>query len=372
MEPRPRAVLSAARPRARPELGARLRRAWLLHPLVAFARHRTLITFYRQLHAVVRAGLPLPTAFAQLVEYAPSAAMREGLSAVAAEVREGSTLAGAMRRHGALFDDANVELLAFAEEAGRLEPILATLSDHLEQVQKQRWQALTGAIWPAYLGASLLFVGPLLGAAQALKPGGSVAALYLGGLAGNLSTMLLVGSAVLGAPFAVAALGLEVPWDRFKRRLPGLAAPLRQLAASRFVLGLGLANASGLEVMRALALSVKATGSPAVGERLPVAEAMLRRGSTLTEAVASLGLLDRTSLGSLSVAETTGTLSTALERMSRELQESAMRATRLLVVLVTAAVAGVALVKIVGAMLGVLFGPIKAMYDAAGSGKFDG
>jgi hypothetical protein len=58
--------------------------------------------------------------------------------------------------------------------------------------------------------------------------------------------------------------------------------------------------------------------------------------------------------------------------MSRELQESAMRATRLLMVLLIAAVAGVVLVKIVVAMLGVLLGPVKTLYDAAGSGKLDG
>ena len=36
-------------------LEARLSRAWLRHPIVAFARHRKLITFYSQLHALIRA-----------------------------------------------------------------------------------------------------------------------------------------------------------------------------------------------------------------------------------------------------------------------------------------------------------------------------
>jgi type II secretory pathway component PulF len=107
-------------------------------------------------------------------------------------------------------------------------------------------------------------------------------------------------------------------------------------------------------------------------EILPRAEATLRGGSTLTEAVATLGLLDRTSLGELSVAETTGTLAPALERMGRELQEAAMRATRLLMVALIVVVAGVVLVKMVVAILGVLLGPVKTLYDAAGSGKLDG
>jgi type II secretory pathway component PulF len=340
--------------------------------VVAFARHRKLVSFYRQLHSLVRAGIALPTAFAQLVQYAPDAAMAQGLTAVANDVREGATLGEAMRRHAALFDDANVELIAFAEESGRLERVIATLLDHMEKVQAQRWQALLGSLWPLYLGASFVFVGPLLSAAQQLTPGASVGALYLSNLAGTLGTAVAALGAVLGAPFLVAMLGREVEWDALKRRLPGLSMPLRALAASRFMLGLGLANASGLEVVRSLRLAVKATGSPSIEARLPLLEAKLRGGSSLTEAVASLELLDRTSLGSLNVAETTGTLAATLEKLSAELQESSLRATRLLIIAALAVVAVVVLVKIVGAVLGTILGPVKTLYDAAGSGSLDG
>lgn len=353
-------------------LGARLGRAWLKHPVVAFFRHRRLITFYAQLHALIRAGIALPTAFTQLTQYAPDATMAKGLAAVARDVRGGDTLGDAMRKHGALFDDANVELIAFAEEAGRLEPISAAVVSHLGKVQAQRWQAVLGALWPMYLGAGFVFVGPLLGVAQQVKTASSIGSLYLSGLFSSLGTAAVLLTVVLGAPFFIAALGQEVAWDRLKRRLPLVSAPMRQLAASRFVLGLGLATASGMEAMRSLRLAVKATSSPSLQDELPRVEAKLRGGSTLTEAVGALALLDRSSLGTLAVAETTGTLDETLEKMSRELQESSLRATRLLILLVTALVAGVLLVKIVSGMLAVLFGPVKQFYDAAGSGNFDG
>ena len=147
---------------------------------------------------------------------------------------------------------------------------------------------------------------------------------------------------------------------------------MRQLAASRFVLGLGLATASGMEVIRSLRLAVKATSSPSLQSELPRVEAMVRGGATLTEAVSALGLLDLSSMGSLAIAETTGTLDETLERMSRELQQSSLRAMRLLIVLATALVAVVLLAKIVMSMLGVLLGPVKKFYDAVGSGNLEG
>lgn len=353
-----------------PSLEERLRRAWFRHPLVAFARHRRLITFYQQLHSLIRAGIPLPTAFNQLESFAPDEAMAKGLGSVARDVRNGTTLADAMRRRASLFDDANVELIAFAEEAGRLEPIAASIVKHLQRVQAQRWKALLGAMWPLYLAGAFVFVGPLLGVAQAGVT--NIASAYASGLISSFVTAVAVVGAVLGAPFLLAALDVEVAWDRFKRRVPLLAEPMRMLAASRFMLGLSLASASGMETLRALRLAAKATVSPSIIEDVARSEQAVQAGSTLTEAVRQLGVLDQTSLGILSVAETTGTLDESLQRLSTELEESSIRALRILTIVVTVLVAGVLLIKIVFGMLGVLLGPVKTLYDAAGSGKLDG
>jgi type II secretory pathway component PulF len=358
-------------------MGERVTRAWLRHPMVAFLRHRRLVTFYQQLHALIRAGTPLPTAFLQLTRYAPDSSLAKGLTAVGRDVREGHSLGDALRRHGALFDDANVELIAFAEEAGRLEAVTATIISHLQKVQALRWQALMGALWPLYLGAALILGGPLLGVARNVSgscsaAGCSVGSLYVRGLAGSLAMTLTMVVVLVGAPLLIAALKLERGWERALRNIPFLSAPMRQLAASRFVMGLGLATASGMEVGRALRLAAKSTSSLLVWAQAPRAEATLRSGSTLAEAVATFGLLDRSSLGTLAVAETTGTLDHALERLSGELQDSSLRATRLLIVLTTVAMAGLLLAKIVSGLVGVLFGPIRSLYEAAGSGRLDG
>ena len=82
----------------RVSLDERLNRAWLRHPLVAFVRHRKVITFYSQLHALIRAGIALPTAFTQLTEYAPDATMARGLTAIARDIRGGDSLGDAMRK----------------------------------------------------------------------------------------------------------------------------------------------------------------------------------------------------------------------------------------------------------------------------------
>lgn len=353
-------------------LGERLNRAWYRHPVVAFFRARKLIAFYRQLHTLIRSGVALPTAFGQLQQYAPDDAMARGLAAVARDVHGGHALGDALRTHATLFDDAYVELIAFAEEAGRLELVSQTIAEHLERVQRQRWQAVMGALWPAYLGATLIFVGPLLGVAQQATSGAAVGGLFAAGLITSLSTAVGVLGGLFSGPFIIAALDADVAWDRFVRRLPLVAAPIRKLAASRLVLGLSLASASGLEVQRTLRICARATSRPGIVADVDKAEAAVRAGGTLTEAIRTLEVLDRESLGALAVAETTGTLDTTLAKLARALEESSLRALRFLALVITGLVALALLVKLVMGLLGTLFGPIKTYYDAAGSGGLDG
>jgi type II secretory pathway component PulF len=362
-------MATAERPRT--TAGERMGRAWFRHPVVAFFRHRRLITFYQQLASLIRAGVALPTAFSQLQRFAPDAAMERGLAAVARDVRGGQTLGDAMRTHSAMFDDAYVELIAFAEEAGRLQPVAEAIVAHLERVQKQRWRAVMGALWPMYLGGAVVFVSPLLDVAQNVNAGASVGALYGSALVRSLVTAVVTLVTVLGFPFLIAALDLTSQWDRLLRRIPFISAPMRKLAASRLVLGLGLASASGMEVVRSLRLAARATASPSVMADLPLAEQTLRSGSSLVDAVSALNVLDRSSLGTLAIAETTGTLDSSLEKLSGELEASSLRAMRFLTLIITALVALALLIKIISGLLGTLMGPVKKLYDAAGSGSMD-
>lgn len=365
-------MVSAARPKPQAVPAAeRLARAWTRHPVVSFLRHKKQLAFYRQFHSLLRAGVGLPVAFAELSKYAPSDALAKGLRTVSRDVQQGATLGEAFARHAALLEDANVELITFAEEAGKLDQVLATLIHHLEQVHQLRWRAVIMSIWPAYLAAAFIFVGPLLGAAQSVKSADDVGRVYFAGLAGNLSWAALLLGLVFGGPLVLAVLDLALPWDRLKRRAPLVSLPTRDLYASRMVLGLGLGIDAGLEVVRAVRVAVRATGSPSLEASLPDAEALIRRGGTLTEAIESLGLLDRSALGTLAVAERTGTIDETLARLAKELQESSLRAMKLLVFAVIAGVAGVLLLKMAGSLLGALFGPVKTMYDAAGSGNLD-
>ena len=145
-----------------------------------------------------------------------------------------------------------------------------------------------------------------------------------------------------------------------------MGGALRSLAASRALLTLGLALSAGLEVAAALRVAVVSTGRPSLQQRAEEAVQRVRSGETLFAALSSLGFLDRFTLGQLGVAEQTGTLDETLTRLAPEVHEQTIRAIRMLTLVVVGVIAFVALLNIVGILLGTIFGPIKAYYDLAG------
>lgn len=338
-------------------------RAWGRHPVVAFLTHGSRLAFYRQLKSLLASGMGLPVAFGEMQRYAGSARLRNALAAVNRDVAGGDGLAESMARHADLFDDATIELLVFAEEAGRMEEVLGRIIAHVEEVHRLRWTAIFGALWPLYLIGAFVFVGPLFGIANAAAAGNrNWFGVYAGGLGANLVVAIVCTAGMLAAPFVIAVFDADAAWDRIKLAVPGLGAALRRFYGARMFLSLGLGLSSGLEVGRALRLAVKGSGSATLTKRVDAAEAGIREGGTLVDAVESFGVFERTTLGTIAVGERTGRLEEALAQAARDAQEAGVRAVKVLILAVLAVVAAVVLVLIVRAVFGTLFGPIFDYY----------
>lgn len=338
---------------------------WSKNLISRWTQLRKQEVFFRQFHALIRAGVPLPTAFVQLRSYAPSEAFAAGLSAVAKLIAGGQSLGEALRTRPELFDADQLELLSAAEQSGSLDRVTAALAKHLEEVRKLRWKAFLASIWPAYLVGILIFVGPLVRVGAKVQSVADVSSAYLAGLMPGLTAAIVVVVAVVFLPVVVAALKAERAWDAFVLRLPGVGPALRSLAASRALLSLGLSLSAGLEIARAVRVSIVSTARPSLAAQAEAAVSTVRGGGTLFQALSALTLFDRNTLSQLGIAETTGTLSETLERLAPEVHEETMRAVRLLMIVIAGVIALVALGSIVSGLLGTIFGPIKSYYDLA-------
>lgn len=159
--------------------GVALRR-WLRDPLNRLALDRTVATrapfarFSRQINAarfsgtlatLVQSAVPLVEALTAAAAVTPNRHIRAQAQAVAARVREGSSVHGAMRE-GDAFPTMLIAIVASGESGGRLGPALGRAADELERELEAQVSVLTSLVEPAVLlamgGLVLLMVLAIL------------------------------------------------------------------------------------------------------------------------------------------------------------------------------------------------------------------
>lgn len=330
-----RPVRSTQRPQASSELGERLARAWDRHPFVAMVRHRRRLSFYVGLHSMLRAGMPLSTAFTELSRGADKDPFLRAVARVGAAVGRGAGLAEAMRSQPAWFEPQVVATVEAGEVSGTLENALSGIISRLEAAQKLRWRTLFLCLYPVYLLVGCILGGAALDAATGAVNSGSVDNLFssiVGGILRRTLSSGAVGLALFMSPLALAAVGLEERWERLRMRLPLLGSFHRRLQASRFCDVLATSIGAGLDASRSLQMALDATGSTELRARADPAIQRLRGGATFTDVVEWLGVLQGDSLRQVGIGERSGRIEPLLQQQARENSEAALRGLQVLMV----------------------------------------
>jgi len=104
----------------------------------------------RTLSVLVGAGVPLVEGLTAARSTMRSMLLREALATVAAQVREGTSLAAALRRSEA-FPPLVVYMAAVGERSGRLGPMLESAADHLEGEFDSATQMAVSLLEPAII-----------------------------------------------------------------------------------------------------------------------------------------------------------------------------------------------------------------------------
>ena len=91
-----------------------------------------LLLFSRQLHTLLKSGVPILRALAGLQESAPNQRMKQTLQQVRQSLGSGLDLSMAMAQHNTVFNGFYVALVRVGEMTGRLEEVFMRLFHHIE------------------------------------------------------------------------------------------------------------------------------------------------------------------------------------------------------------------------------------------------
>jgi len=280
---------------------------------------------------------------------------------VSEAVARGEALAAALAETGDYFPTLFLELTDVGEQTGHLSEVFARLAENYEDQVKMRRVFLAAIAWPIFqLIAAVLIIGFLIWIMGVIG-NGKIDPLGFG-LVGNTGLaiyVVFVGTVAAAIFVLVEAVRRGLVWtgpiQRFVMRLPGIGKPLRTLALARLAWSMHLTMKTGMDVRRALRLSLASTRNVVYTDQIDPIDAEIAEGNSIYEAFRGTGAFPADFLDVLAVGEQSGRMVESMERLSRQYQDYARTALATLNVLAGFAVWGViALIIIV--MIFRLFG----------------
>ncbi len=309
--------IAPARESAREQLSA-----WLARIFPARVGLLDVMLFSRQMHTLLKAGVPILRALSGLQESTHNASFAAVIGDLRQSLDSGRELSLALRRHDKVFSPYYVSMVRVGEMTGRLEEIFLRLYQHLEFEKDMRERIRAALRYPAFvvtaMAAALVIVNLFVIPAFARVYQGFKADLPLltQALIGFSEFMvawwplLLVAAVAAGVAwnFYVATAEGRYRWDRFKLGLPIAGRIVLKASLARFARSFAIAFHSGLPVVNALTVMAQVVDNAHIGQRVEQMRDGVERGESVTRTAAAAGVFTPTVLQMIAVGEETGEL----------------------------------------------------------------
>jgi len=323
----------------------------------------------RQFATVAGAGLPLVECLSTLIEQMDQSFLKRVLSHVRQQVREGRSLADALRSHPRVFSEIYINMVRAGEESGALEVVLSRLADYTEGQARLLRTVQSTLTYPVLM---VLVAGTILVFLLAYVVPQVTRLFAETGQVLPYMTRILIGVSSLFASywwsfFLIGAIG-ALCWsrllhttkgrewyDRTLLRLPGIGRLRQRLSVARFARTLSTLLASGVPILTALNIVTALMGNSLLRRAVEEARASVQEGDSLAAPLKRSGLFPALLIQMVAVGERSGELETMLARAAdaydEEVATSLSRLTSLLEPLTILMMGGVVLFIVLAILL---------------------
>lgn len=260
-------------------------------------RPRDVTVFTRQLASLIRSGVPILRALRTIGDQTENRRMRAVVEQVAASIRDGNMLSGAMVRFPVLFSSLYLDMVRAGESAGILDVSLTRLADSREKEEEVRRKVQSAMAYPILvLVVGILTVFMLL---SFFLP--QVVALFKNFDDLPLPTRILIGLSnffrdywlwmLLLLALAVAVVNRLMSVERgrtlvdgFVLRVPFVRRFVLESEIARFARTLSLLIAAGVPIDKCLELSANTLGNLLLRDEVDaVRVGTVQKGAPLSE-----------------------------------------------------------------------------------------
>ena len=292
--------------------------------------HVDVLLFSRQIHTLLRSGVPIMRALAGLQESSANPAMREVLQDVRTSLDSGREMSLSLARHPTVFSPFYLSMVRVGEMTGRLEEVFIRLFDHLAFERFMKDQVKSALRYPSFVVAAMviaivivnIFVIPAF--AKVFKGFGAELPLMTRILIGfsdfmiNWWPALLLGA--VGAVFGFRAWTNtpdgRLTWDRLKMRIPIAGKIVQKATLARFAASFALASRSGVPIIQALTNVAETVDNAYIAAKVEKMRDGVERGESILRTSIAAGVFTPVVLQMIAVGEESGALDDMMKEVS--------------------------------------------------------
>ena len=291
--------------------------------------HIDLLLFSRQMHTLLKSGVPIMRALNGLQEAAINPEMKRVIGEIRESLEGGRELSHALARHPRVFSPFYLSMIRVGEATGLLEEIFYRLFEHLEFERYMREQVKTALRYPMFVMIAMavaivivnIFVIPAF--AKVFAGFGAELPLMTRILLGFSEFMVaywpLMLAVVAGCVMAFRSwVGTTVGryiWDRTTLKIPIAGKILHKAALSRFSRSFSLGIRSGVPVMQALSNSAQTVDNSYVSRCIEGMRENVERGESLLRATISAGIFTPIVMQMVAVGEESGAVDDMMDEI---------------------------------------------------------
>lgn len=297
-------------------------------------QHVDILLFSRQLHTLLKAGVPIMRALNGLQESAINPAMRDVVRDVRESLEAGRELSVSLARHPKVFTPFYISMVRVGEATGLLDEIFLRLFDHLEFERYMREQVKSALRYPMFVVLAMaaamvvinIFVIPAF--AKVFEGFGAELPLMTRVLLAFSNFMvawwpaMLVGA--IGAAFAFRAwvntTKGRMQWEALALRIPVAGKIVRKAAMARFARSFALSTKSGVPVMQALTNSAQTVDNSYIASKIEGMRDTVERGESVLRAAIASAFFTPVVLQMVAVGEESGALDDMMEEVGQMYQ----------------------------------------------------
>ncbi|MCX5961527.1 MAG: type II secretion system F family protein [Cyanobacteria bacterium] len=333
--------------------------------------------FANKLSALVDAGVPIMRSLDLMHRQQKSALFRRALTAITAEVNQGSSLGSAMRRWPKVFDNLSIAMVEAGEAGGVLDETLKRLAKLLEENARLQNQLKAAMGYPitvlviailVFLGMTIFLIptfAEIFDQLGAELPVFTQMMINLSKLLRSTFSIFLVGGIILAiyafTRYYATPVGRRQV-DGIFLKLPLFGDLLQKTASAQFCRTMSSLSKAGVPIMMSLEILHDTTNNAVVGDAIRNSRNDISEGVPLSTALALKRVFPEMMVSMLAIGEETGEMDIMLSKVADFYEDEVSTAVKTLTSLIEPVMI-VLVGGIVGSILLAMYMPMFSVFE---------